>query len=1125
MKTFIRLIILQFFGFNSSLLAYNYSWSSHEDITGNDIPKHCTSSCGCNEDGSAKSCERPPNRNDCGKSSGKPGAKKGSPVFLKSGFFTWDSGDISLIGKPSVTLSRHYTAFDSHLGLFGNSWISSFEKIFLKTVKYSKDDNGTKQSEIYFVYRGANGSRYFYKYNENNDTFIDVGNFRAKAKRVNTHISTLTYANGTVETYQDGYLINRVDKMGNRLTLVYDEAYLLQKVTNGYNTLNFIYNSNGFVSQVSDQTGRSWQYNYDSNGNLIEVVNPLGQSKTYSYQSFKFANDAQVSYLITEIKDTSGKVVVSVTYNSDGKVATYTQGTERYSYSYSGNTIAKTDINGNRTTYTVDDNGYITKVVNPLNKSISDSYNEANRTTTVVDAMGNKWIRQQDEKERIVAVIDPLGNKTQYEYSGENPNPVKIISPLGHVTTMTYDSNYNLLTATNPKGNSVTMEYDTKGNLVSITDAKGAKTEIGYNLYSLPISTKDALGRTTTFEYDSLGRKVSQIDPSGKKTMFAYDDLDRVTQITDALGNKIEYSYDAGGRVISIKDPVGNETKYEYDNYGRLVKETRPDGKFTTYTYRNDNLVASIARYDGKTVSFSYDANKRVTSQTVGSDTVNYSYNALNLITQIQNSTATINYTYDAIGRVTKESVNGVDVDRTYDKESGIKTLAFLGKTINYSRDNLGLATAINNGSDSFGFSYDKNSFLTQIALPNGVNENYTFNSVGELTQIVSSVTNIAYEYDNRGLITKKTVGSDVFNYGYDDIGRLTSENGNTFALDTAGNNLNANASYNTQNNQMVQNDNYSFEYDNSGNVVKKIDKTTNYKKLYTFNDRNQLTQVVTQDENNQTTKTLAFTYDPIGRRYSKSVNGVVQKFIYDGMDIVAIVDSSNNIISTITHSEGIDQPLSISDGTDTYYYLRDHQGSVIALVDGSGTKVEEYSYDAYGKVTAKTVSATTNNPYGYTGRVMDDDDLYYYRARYYDPTTQRFLSEDPIGFSSQDFNFYRYVGNNPLNLTDPSGHCGGLCIAGVIGAGYMIYSLYNSWKDFLDKADKAKKANEEYWKDPTNIDKYRNKEKAFLDAAKSGCKAGMTTPGTSFSGPPPTGAIDFVGGGATSFAIDSMGD
>ena len=66
--------------------------------------------------------------------------------------------------------------------------------------------------------------------------------------------------------------------------------------------------------------------------------------------------------------------------------------------------------------------------------------------------------------------------------------------------------------------------------------------------------------------------------------------------------------------------------------------------------------------------------------------------------------------------------------------------------------------------------------------------------------------------------------------------------------------------------------------------------------------------------------------------------------------------------------------------------------------------------------------TTNTNNPYAYTGRELDDTDLYYYRARYYDPTTQRFLSQDPIGFASGDFNFYRYVGNSPTYFRDPSG-------------------------------------------------------------------------------------------------------
>jgi len=95
-------------------------------------------------------------------------------------------------------------------------------------------------------------------------------------------------------------------------------------------------------------------------------------------------------------------------------------------------------------------------------------------------------------------------------------------------------------------------------------------------------------------------------------------------------------------------------------------------------------------------------------------------------------------------------------------------------------------------------------------------------------------------------------------------------------------------------------------------------------------------------------------------------------------------------------------------------------------LIDKDNNVVEEYSYDAYGKIISSNKTIETNNPYTYTARVQDDKDLYYYRARYYDPTVQRFLSLDPIGFLSGDFNFYRYVGNNPLNFRDPFGEIKG---------------------------------------------------------------------------------------------------
>ncbi|QCI28941.1 RHS repeat-associated core domain-containing protein [Caminibacter pacificus] len=98
------------------------------------------------------------------------------------------------------------------------------------------------------------------------------------------------------------------------------------------------------------------------------------------------------------------------------------------------------------------------------------------------------------------------------------------------------------------------------------------------------------------------------------------------------------------------------------------------------------------------------------------------------------------------------------------------------------------------------------------------------------------------------------------------------------------------------------------------------------------------------------------------------------------------------------------------------------------------------------------TKTKETNNPYTYTGREYDSEELYYYRARYYDPTIQRFLSEDPIGFASGDFNFYRYVGDNPVNFVDPSGEFLQYVIIG-LGTAWGIYEFYQKVKVYFDFA------------------------------------------------------------------------
>lgn len=114
----------------------------------------------------------------------------------------------------------------------------------------------------------------------------------------------------------------------------------------------------------------------------------------------------------------------------------------------------------------------------------------------------------------------------------------------------------------------------------------------------------------------------------------------------------------------------------------------------------------------------------------------------------------------------------------------------------------------------------------------------------------------------------------------------------------------------------------------------------------------------------------------------------------------------------------GIDEYFTRTDSGGTSNFLTDALGSTIALTDTSGNSQVEYSYGPFGNIN---ITGTTNNTYTYTGRETDGLGVYYYRARYYNPTTGRFISEDPLGFLS-GINGYVYVDDDPMDFNDPFG-------------------------------------------------------------------------------------------------------
>jgi RHS repeat-associated protein len=164
----------------------------------------------------------------------------------------------------------------------------------------------------------------------------------------------------------------------------------------------------------------------------------------------------------------------------------------------------------------------------------------------------------------------------------------------------------------------------------------------------------------------------------------------------------------------------------------------------------------------------------------------------------------------------------------------------------------------------------------------------------------------------------------------------------------------------------------------------------------------------------------VSFKYDPFGRRIYKLSSTATSVYAYDGDNIIEETNASGAVVARYSQGLNIDEPLAMSRSSATSFYNADGLGSITSLANAAGALAQTYTFDSFGKQTASTGSLT--NPFQYTGRESDSETgLYYYRARYCDPTIGRFLREDPRKFKG-GIDFYAYVSNQPLNLVDPYG-------------------------------------------------------------------------------------------------------
>jgi RHS repeat-associated protein len=717
-------------------------------------------------------------------------------------------------------------------------------------------------------------------------------------------------------------------------------------------------------------------------------------------------------------------------------------------YDTNGNLLTTTDANGNTITYTYDGNNNMTSQTAQLNGqpvSTSYSYNSLAEVLTMTDALGNTTTNTYDDNGNLLTVVSPNPNSqtppsaTQFTYNtlGEL---TQILDPLNHATTIGYYPTGLIQSITDAQNNTTSYTYDSRGNRTSVIDpinGSAHPTTFTYDAMSRLTGIIYPDGTAASFAYDSRGRRISATDQNGKTTTYVYDDADRLISVTDPATNLTQYNYDTEGNLTGITDANNNTTYFTYDTLGRVIQTTFPSTLTETYGYDQLYNLTSKTDRKGQTIQYVYDSLYRMISKTYPDETsANYVYDLVGKIQQVTDPTGTYAFAYDNMGRLIGTSTQytflpGHNFQNSYSYDAASNRTSLTapdGSTNSYVYDTLNrLRTLTNSLTGQFGFGYDALSRRTQLTRPNGVNTNYNYDSVSHLLSVLhqagsTTLDGASYGYDYAGNRTSKTnyLNGITSNYGYDAINELlqvTQGGGTTesYSYDAVGNRLSSSGvpsySYNTSN-ELTATSSGSYTYDANGNTLSDPSG-----KSYSWDFENRLTQAI-----NPGVGTTTFKYDPFGKRIYKSSPNFTAVFLYDNDNLIETVNPSGTEISSYTQAQNIDEPLAELRGSTSDYYEADGIGSITSLSSSAGALANTYTYDSFGNVT--NLTGTLKNPFQFTARELDQDTgIYEYRARYYDQTAGRFISEDPIRFKAGT-NFYKYVGNSPTNWIDPFGLC-----------------------------------------------------------------------------------------------------
>jgi len=593
-----------------------------------------------------------------------------------------------------------------------------------------------------------------------------------------------------------------------------------------------------------------------------------------------------------------------------------------------------------------------------------------------------------------LTMTDSRGNITRYSYEPTFNKVATVTDALGNITRFNYDSRGNLTSTIDPKAQSTSFLYDQFGLLTRTTDAAGQNTVLSYDSVGNMVSTTDALGNATTFLYDGVSRRLQVRDALARLNFTAYDRLNRIISQIDATGGTVAFAYDPVGNLLSLTDQRGNRTQFAYDSINQLKMRTTQAGRSDTRNYDLNGNLTSFTDRRGQTSVFAYDGLNRLTNETYSDSTVQRQYDpGGHMLRAVDSLGGTFDFAYDNLGRlVSSFGPNG---------------------TIQYTRDAVGRTTQrAANGQPAIGYSYD---------------------AAGNLLSATSSQASVTQTFDSRNLpLTMARSNGVNTTYGFDILGRVTSIghvrgatslNAQSYVYDSVGNRrgqttniaqplITPSATSTVDNeNRLLQGGNISYAYDGSGNRTSESSPAGTAS--YVWDSRNRLQSITLPGQ------TITFRYDFAGNMTSQTSGGVTTTYLVDDLTNVVLQGDTAGKQLTLLTGQGIDQHWAAAQPNGSVDFgLTDAINSTVGTTSADGTLSGQSYFEPYGLTTPNGRAY----PFQYTGRVPVVGSLYYYRARFYDTSIARFISEDPSGFVAGNANLFSYVGGSPLQFRDPTG-------------------------------------------------------------------------------------------------------